>query len=631
MKYLHFFTSNDCKFNYFSVRELGIVEKQEAKEEEEEDEDENKRHSTLRVAKNTHTSFGSKMATEKTVKLPWHVTDHVFVADMKRLADVVESLDCSDCPLLSQQCFLQLSREKVFFKSLKRLSMPETGVFPDLVYECLGELCPKLEEIVNVRQNCNNSCNQLKCYSNFNNLKIVYDNPVANYGRMSNPSKGDKQRRKCWEQDVAKIAINCQKVETYVCNGGKWYLDDKSLERVAVLMPCLEALELKRCSASDEGICKFFSLHRSKNLKKLTLDEAGINITDATLNLVSEHCPSLRHLRLMRNDNYTKPAVMHLIKSCTLLTEFSFDGRQQADESVPNNRSFDEDSIHTLSIHSPHLTTLKLYRCELSFKKVSATFSELRTLHTYDCAFSHAAFFLDFLTTLPSLNDLSFVDCAFVSPDFVVELIIKLINLSRLTLFCRHRDFYSDVSNLAKEAYTKLTGENGGRFKLSGISHLSLQGVSSAFLRLVTALCSQATHLDFRHTAPVLTSDHSFDPEDLVETLSSCELLKHLEFTSTATRPCVTDAFFNHLCTTSLESLYVDFSLKRISRGVAAKVLRTAPFLQHLTLDITEGDIDDKFLKEVVDGCREKRWMRVVEEGNRKLVKLKISPLVEAF
>lgn len=564
----------------------------------------------------------------KDIKLPWHTTDQTFVAEMRNVGEGVEKLDCSDCSFLTQQSFLQLSREKLIFPQLTHLLMPETGVFPDLVFECLSEMCPSLEEILNVRQNNNNSCNQLKCYSNFKNLKVVYDNPVCNYGRLSNTSKNERQRRQNWEQDVAKIAINCQKVERYVCNGGKGYLDDKSFERVALLMPRLTALELKRCYVSDEGVAKFFSLNRSRNITKLTLDEAGSNITDVTLNLVAENCPNLTHLRVMRNDKYTAAAINHILTSSKHLIEFSFDGRHSPNNNHLDIRSFDENTFHILSIQSPSLTFLKLYRCDLSFKRILSFFHQLQSLHLYDCCFSHATSFTDFLTTLPSLTELSFVDCAFVSPDLIINIIIKLSNLSSLTLFCRHKDFYSDVSTLAKEAYTKLTGENGGRFKLSGIKHLSLQGVSGAFLRLITALCSQITQLDFRHTLSN-TTNHCVHSDDLVEVLTSCELLKHLEVISTASAPFLTDAFFQYLPTTSLETLSIDFSLKNVSRIAVSKAFSKTPYLQNVTLDVGDGDIDDVFLREVLEGCREKRWVKVVEDGGRKVVRMRFSPLLD--
>ena len=566
------------------------------------------------------------MAESHEIKLPWQTSDQSFVSELKRTCQSVSTLDCSDCSFVTQQAFLQLSREKVHLPNLTLLTMPGSTVFADLVFECLAEMCPNLEEICNI--NCGNnkiSCNQLKCYSNFKNLKVVHDNPVANHGRLNSASKNDKQRRQNWEQDVAKIAINCQKVERYICNGGKGYLDDKSLERIAILMPRLTSLELKRCSISDEGICKFFFLNRTKNLTRLTLDEAGQNITDVSLNMISENCPSLQYIRLMRNDNYTKLALNHLIKSSPHLTDFSFDGRHHSSEGF--SKSFDEELMNILSSNCLKLNSFKLYRCDLSFKKVTSFFPHLQVLHMYDCNLNHLSAFLDFLTTLPCLTDLSFVDCSSVKPEFVVDVIIKLSNLYSLTLFCRHKNFFSDVSSLAKEAYTKLAGENGGRFKLSSIKKLSLQGISSSFLRLVTALCSQVIELDFRHTTPI--SETTIDSEDLVETISSCESLKKLELTSNDLTPYLSDSFFNQISASSIQYFYTNFSLKHISKIVLTKTIKNAPFLQEVTLNMTESDLDERFLKEVVEGCRNMGYVKVIEDAGKKLVRMKFASLID--
>lgn len=560
-------------------------------------------------------------ACSSSVTVPWFVCDEEFIEVIKKISSQVETLNCSNCINLTQEAFLQLSREETVFPKLKHLIVPENSPYPDLVYECLSYMTPSLEQLTNVRQNIHNTCDQLKCLSYFkkSNIKILQDNPVSCYGRIS--SQNEKQKRQRWEQDLAKIAISCQKIESYKCCGGRGYLDDKSLERLSVLMPGLVDLELRRCSVTDEGFNKFFTYNKSNKIKRIVLDDAGQEITDKCLKIVSENCPMLCSLALLRLEKVTKYGIEKVIKAFPNLLELEL-GIGTTKGSEDQRCSLDESVLLSIGDHCIQMGVLKLHSFDLSFKNICKSvpspelFMNLKCLSFHDCQLIGTLSVVEFLAQLPRLSELSFIDCRSLAPETLVNLIVKLTGLKRLTLFCQHKSFYSDVAPIAKDAYTMLTSENGGRFKLSSIEYLTVQGVSGQFLRLLTALCSRVVTLDFRlRMLPKIKASCIMDCLDLVEALNPCESLNVLEITSSGgsglPRPKLSDQFFKTILDRlpRLTKLNVDFSLDEVNNDTVVSFLRNVENLKHLTLNMTGSNLDEEMLRSAIEQERKGRCL----------------------
>ncbi|ESO05810.1 hypothetical protein HELRODRAFT_188183 [Helobdella robusta] len=588
------------------------------------------------------------------IRLPWHMKDDEFVSYMRKVHKDVIVLDCSQCENLTHESFIQLSREEIVFDNLKHLYVPESSPFPDLVYECLAFMTPSLEQISNLRSNPNNTCDQLKCYAFFkkSNIKVLQDNPVENYGRINHASKttAEKQKRQKWEQDLAKVAISCQKIESYICHGGFDYLDDKSFERLSVLMPGLNSIELKRCSLSDEGFVKFFAMNKFNKLVKIVLDDIGSDITDKSLKIIADNCPQLKKLSLIRLDKISKLGLDYLSKKCFQLMELSVDGKQkrtafnalapQSNSQDNECRVLDESVFINIGLLATQLSVLRLQRCDIIFKTIAERcdiYLNLKSLSLFDCSFGSFSPFVDFLTQLKCLSDLAFVDCQFVTPEIVINVIVKLTNLKKLTLMCKNKLFYSDVAPVAKEAYTMLTGENGGRFKLSSVEHLTVQGVSGQFLRLLTALCSQTTTLDYRHCGiPFVEKEkNSFknivDCEDLIEAVSACEYLKVLEVSSHSIgneshNSKLNNEFFKVISTrlSSLQHISIDYDLKEVSKESILHFIKNSICLQTVYFNIAGCSFDESYLLKAAQNFRGRCEMSINSFKNNDNVFMKI-------
>lgn len=530
------------------------------------------------------------------VEVPSHVTDKQFIDHMKVIKDHVEELDCCKCENLTQEAFMQLSRDGVVLPKLRKLHVP-TSPFPNLVYECLAGCLPALEELANIQPNVNNTCEPLKCQAYFKKspMKVLHDLPVSSYGRIrkSLPDPADKQRRARWEADLAKAAISCNHIETYVCTRGSGYMDDKGLERLSVLFPGLRNLELQHCSVTDDGFAKLFVYNRSGNISQLKLDKPG-ELTDKAIRTIADNCPSLTCFILSRCSKVTSAGIKYLVSKCPRLVNLSLNNLSHplgSQKTLPPRQEFDNGCLAAIGESCHELEEIRLYHTSSmdaeGIQKLQSGCQKLHSLTLYDCSQidDHC---MEILAQFPVLRSLVLVDCTRLTPKAIVNFIIKTPDLKVFTLYCCSKAFYADVAPLAEEVYNTLSGEMRG-FRLNALQNLSVRGIGGGFLRLLTVLCSQITSLDLRE-ASLVTS------EDLIEVLGTCERLKTLDLSAVAIT--LTEEFLHAVCQHALELCHLELGsgARKLTHEAIGDVIKIAPSLASISLDVTGTSIDEQYL-----------------------------------
>lgn len=530
------------------------------------------------------------------VDVPSYVTDKQFLDRLAVIQDVVEELDCSRCEKLTQEAFMQLPREGLVFTKLRKLLVPVLPL-PNLVYECLAGCLPALEELANVQPNVHNTCDPLKCQAYFKKspMKVLHDMPTSAYGhiRRNLPDAADKQRKARWEADLAKVAISCNHIETYTCSRGSGYLDDKGLERLAVLFPGLKNLELQQCSITDDGLAKLFVYNRSGNICRLKLDKPG-ELTDKGVRTVADNCPNLTCFYLSRCGKVTSSAIRYIASKSPHIAHLSLNNTNQLpgmQTSAVPQQDLNNACLAAIGESCAQLEELKIYHtANVDVEGVSKLQIGCRRLHSvmlYNCGLVDDQC-MEVLAQFSALRSLVLIDCQKVTPKGVVSLIVKNPDLKALTLYCSSKSFYADVAPLAEEVYNTLSGEMRG-FRLNGLQNLCVRGVGGGFLRLLTVLCSQVTSLDLRE-ACLVTS------EDLIEVLMTCERLKTLDLSSVAVT--LTEEFLHAVCQHALElsHLILGNGVRKLTQEVLGDVIKIAPSLASITMNVGGTNIDEQYL-----------------------------------
>lgn len=514
------------------------------------------------------------------VIVPSHFSNRRVLLLLERVNEHVEELDLSNCDDVTQQGLLDLA--SMDFPKLKKLSVPITGTFGDTLFLRLSQACPILEELENVSPNLDDTCNPVLCQMLFPALKVMHDRPVANCGRIRRTQhlNIDTQKKTWWQRSITRLATACDQITSYKCCRGMEYLDSEGLDHVSQCFPNLSDLELRHCSLTDVGF-KYFAQHNKvKGLKKLIMDKPG-DLTDEALHIIADSCPNLQNLKLSRCALITNFGLLSLTSKCRKLSELHLNNSPSFLGSPKPKSDIDNSCLKSIADHCPRLVCFRLFYSSLvtseGFQNLVTGCKYLQGLMLYECAHIDDGC-LNMLLKLKFLRAFVLVNSNDVSPQGIINFVLHAPSLSRLSFYAKGDNFLGDLSEVAEKTYSTICSEDK-TFRPNVVKYLTLRGVGSSFIQLVTVLCPSLMLLDLRSGCVV-------DSKCLINVIKNCEYLEELDVSSC-----------DYECDSSLLKAISEYgaALRKISFGGSKpscqiedlyEVVQRCPSLRLLTLNV---------------------------------------------
>ncbi|ELU01476.1 hypothetical protein CAPTEDRAFT_197887 [Capitella teleta] len=458
--------------------------------------------------------------------VPAHFSNCRLYLMLQKVHEHVEDLDLSSCDYISQVGLMELAL--LSFPRLKKLSVPITGVFGDSLFLRLSQSCPVLEELEHVTPNLDDTCNPVLCQMLFPLLKVLNDRPVAQFGRIrkSPQLQLDVQKRTWWQRALTRLAEACDQVSAYKCCRGMEYIDGDGFKHISESFSALTELELRHCSLTDKAFQLFAEHNKVGGLSKLIMDKPG-DITDESLSIIAEFSPKLTNLKLSRCALITNSGVLNLTAKCKYLTELHLNNSPSFLGSPKPKSDIDNSCLKSIGENCPLLLTFRLFYSSLvsteGFQAMLTGCKNLRGLMLYECAHISDDCLETFLG-FPHLRALILVNSSDVTPRGIINFILKAPTLARLSFYAKQDDFLHDLSSLAESTYEGICLQPT-TFHPNVLKFLTLRGVGSSFIQLITVLCPALLMLDLRSGCFV-------DSVCLKNVVKNCEILEELDVSS---------------------------------------------------------------------------------------------------
>ena len=530
------------------------------------------------------------------VEIADHMTEDRFTSLLAQVSGVVQEVDCSRSENLTEQAFRLMILTQ--FPKLTKLSMPVLASFPNDVYEGLAKSCPALKSLYNVRSNVDETCNPLFCQSLFPSLTVLNDLPTSSFGRIRNVVRNlDEKKRQIWKSHLEKVSSLCPEVTRYSCMRGMGYVDDDGLEAVSKLFPKLEAIEIRHCSITDKAWENFFQWQEKPNeLKEIVLDKPG-QLTDKSLQIIADLCPSLEKFKIARCMGITPAGVSYLSDACRSLAELHINNSESSlDKSKDLERKeIDDNCVASIATNATEMTMFRLFHSRVltgaGVEAMCSGFPHLLGLMLYECEQVDDRC-LKALSGLRWLRGLALIGCENITPAGVMDLMVTSHTLHRFTLHVSsgNRQFCVDQSDLWDKVYERID-EEGDKLKPAVLRRLALRGVGSSFLMLITVVCPQLTCLDL--SEPNILNNYA-----LGLVIRNCDVLRILDISSPDLQ--LNDALMEVIsqAASHLKRLSLGCAAKNLSTEAIADVLRCCHSLCMLSLDVYGTSIDEGSLIE---------------------------------
>ena len=560
------------------------------------------------------------------VTIPTHYTDRRTLLLLSAVHAEVEELDFSTCENITAEGFGKIA--ELDFPRLHHLEMPIVNTLPDAVYDKFAKVCPELEEIENITANFDDTCSPLKCQALFPKLKVLYDKPIATYGRVRKAMPtASLLKLERWLKELEHVSKACPDIETYRCRRGQEYMTDSHAERVSRLFPNLTGLDLYYCSLSDAGMNTFL-LQQGGRLKTVSIDHPGA-LTDQGIGLLAMHCPNLRSFKISRCSGITNETLRQLSLLSQKLQELHVHNMQITSMTETSRREqFNDTGLANISIGCPQLNNLRVFYTE------DVTAEGLTCLHA-GCPWLQAFMLYEchsiddrglmILQKFRWLKALVLVDCDGITPDGIIDLVLNSACLSRLTLFCNGDRFSGDMEDLSIATYSKL--EAMTHLRPNVLQKITLKGVNGGFVQLLTVLCPRLHSLDLREK-------NLIGPLSLASVLRNCEELRVLDVQSLYA---LNDEFlhgvadFGH----NLRKLGLGNTVRQMSTRALINVIAHCRSLTEISMDTKDTDIKEQLLVaaakihhgnqsflHVDPDCRQEDR----KEGRRRFISLHFTP-----
>jgi len=137
--------------------------------------------------------------------------------------------------------------------------------------------------------------------------------------------------------------------------------DDNHMRTLSRCIPKLESIELKSTNKLTDLGLEYAIKKHGVNLKILRLDRCQL-LSDASINMIAEHCPQLRVFSMSYNYNITDAAIVNLVSKCPLLTYVNLECTAK----------IGEDSVVALALQARHLRYLDLKLVSIGERALAA-------------------------------------------------------------------------------------------------------------------------------------------------------------------------------------------------------------------------------------------------------------------